>query len=1112
MNNHIHAKTFVYTSKALYCSLKIPLLFYARVMKLVSFFLFILSMSAAAEVAAQKIDLQAENATMKSVLMELTKKTGYTFLFKENEIAKAGPVSINLKQKDISEILIQLFSDQPFTYGIKGKIVSIKPKIRTKGNVLLQSTIRGRVTDSIGNGLEGVVVELESTSLRTATDKHGYYVLNDILVGGNIVFRLIGYETEKLAANRPEINIVLNQVVNELSEVVVSKGYYTTTRELNTGSVSSVGSEILQRQPVSDPLLALAGRVPGLYISQNNGVPGSSVNFSLRGRNSIANGNNPLFVIDGVPYLSEYPSGAPLIGLAAGQISPFANIPMHSIESIDVLKDADATAIYGSRGANGVILITTKKSKEAKTSVTVDFNSGAGAIARKMDFLNTAEYLAIRREAFANDGVPYRPTDYDVNGTWDTTRYTDWSDVMIGNTARLTNTSIGIQGGTANTQFSLSGSYRNETTVFPGENRNRKYGTHFRINHHSEDNKFQISYSALVSNMNLRLPNADYTDYLTLAPNAPNVYNADGSLNWENSTWENPLFLLNLRATTYTNNLNNDLSLSYQILKGLSVSSHFGFNNSGRKTKNIEPFDNYDPDVPILPSYRRHTTGEQNTRSWIIEPALQYDVRFAKNLFNVLVGSTFQDSQTEGIRVSGSGFSSDALIENLSAATTIGVSATGTSQYRYSALYSRIGYNYDDKYLLNLTGRRDGSSRFGPGRQFGNFWSVGGAWLFTKESFFPKNELLNFGKLRASYGITGNDQLGDYKYLSAYSSNGTPSTGNSYQGVSGLTPIQHTNPNYGWEEVKKIETALELGLLNNRVQLNFNWYLNRTNNQLVGYPLPLFTGYGSVQENLPAVVQNSGTEVEFQANLLTKKNLVWTLDVNFSLPRNKLVSYPDMESSSYVNTYKIGKPLTGRFLYQFTGLDSKTLIPTFLDRNGDGLYRSADDRIFTFVGQKAHAGLNNSFTIARTFQIDIFLQYVNQNGYQYYGQSYPGNSGNPGNNLPKFVLEDSSPFKYYTRSSATEAGAAYTILGQSDGVLGDASFLRLKNVSISWTMPQHLTDHLFLKVVKFYAQGQNLLTITDYKGLDPEIGRSSGSSTLSLPVLRMGTLGILLTL
>ena len=1107
MNNHIHAKTFVYMSRAFYCSLKIPILFYARVMKLVAFFLFVLSLGATADVVAQKVDLVAENASMKSVLMELTKRTGYSFVFKESEISKATPVSINLKQKEIGEILLQLFSDQPFSYDIKGKVVSIKPKILAKEIVLSQSTIRGRVTDSIGNGLEGVVVELEGSSIRTATDKQGYYVLNDVLIGGNIVFRLIGYETVKIAANRPEINTVLHQILNELSEVVVSKGYYTTTKEFNTGSVSSIKAEVLQRQPVGDPLLALAGRVPGLNIQQTSGVPGSAPNFSIRGRNSIANGNDPLFVIDGVPYFSSYPAGGAVPSSAAGPFSPFANIPIQSIESVEVLKDADATAIYGSRGANGVILITTKQANQEKTSLNIDINQGVGNISRKIDLLNTEQYLSIRKKAFEYDVLDFGAIDYDVNGTWDQDKYTDWQEVMIGGTSHLTNANLAVQGGNMKTQFSISGTYRRETTVFPGDSKSKQLGAYISLNHESKSKKFKISYNGLISNLNVVLPHSDFTTNIMLAPNSPALYDREGALNWENSTWFNPLWPLNQTATTMANNLNNDLNLSYQIFRGLSISGRFGTNNSSRNGTRLSPFIDYDPAYTINPTNRRHQFGSFDSKSWNIEPMISYDKRFERSVLNFLIGSTFQETRSDQLSILGTGFSSDEQVKNLGAATTVLLSNVSDTQYRYSALYSRLGYNYLEKYIINLTGRRDGSSRFGPGKQFGNFWAIGAAWIFSKESFFPRNDIVSMGKIRGSYGVTGNDQLGEYKYISAYTV-----SGNSYQGIRGLSPIQHTNPNYGWETVNKFEGAIELGLWRNNIQVTLNYYRNRTSNQLVGYALPLFTGFPSVQANLPAVIQNTGTEIEINANVFDNQKFGWSINFNFSVPRNKLVSYPNLETSTYRTQYAIGRSLSGAFLYHYTGLEAESQIPTFEDINSDGRVRSADDRRHTFLGQRYFAGLNNSFSINNSVRLDIFLQYVNQNGYQFIGSDTPGtNTGY--SNMSTSVLDINSIYKTFTSSSATPLGAAYRLLNQSDGVLGDASFLRIKNVSLSWDASKIFNSILNPGLLKLYMQTQNLFTFTKYKGLDPEVGLSSAiGAAPRLPALRMMTFGIQLTL
>lgn len=1113
MNYLIHAKRFGAQSAQQTHGLKVQLK-RSYIMKLAVFLSVLFSIQIASGTMAQKIDLQADKQSLLSVLQEIRKQSGYAILYNAKDIATASPVTIHVKGKPISEVLPILFKNQPLLYELKGRVISIEPKpANTKKNgqretLRDQEPIRGRVTDSTGMPLSGVTVRIIGTDQSTATNADGYFEFSTVSGNPTIVFSIVGYEQKAILIDNLTSPIVLYAQRSEIAEVLVSKGYYATTKELNTGSVSSVKADVLERQPVGDPLLALSGRVPGLYIQQNSGLPGIAPSFRLRGQNSIANGNNPLFVVDGVPYISSFPTNFPSVagGGARGDISPFASIPIQSIESIDVLKDADATAIYGSRGANGVILITTKKAKTDRTSLTADFNRGAGSVSRMVDLLNTEQFLAMRREAFANDGVAFGSTDYDVNGTWDQSRYTDWQDVMIGGTAQLTSAGLNINGGNSQTQFSISGNYRHETTVFPGDSRNKQYGTHINASHESQNKRFRISYSGLLSNLNLLVPQNDFMNNILLAPNAPALYNNDGTLNWENSTWQNPFYALDHTSTSTTKNLNNDLTLSYKILSGLKISSRFGFNESGRKTTNLTPIKNNDPIYAINPANRSHTVGNYEVKSWNIEPMLSYDHNLANGIFNALVGSTFQEIKSEQYQINASGFSSDEMIKNLGAASTVTLRNVNEIQYRYSAIYARLGYTHKERYIVNLTGRRDGSSRFGSGKQYGNFGAIGAAWIFSKESFFPKSDIISSGKFRASYGVTGNDQLGDYKYISAYSAKG-----GNYQGVTGLTPIQHTNPNYGWETVNKFETALELGLLNEKMHLSVNWYRNRTTNQLVGYSLPLYTGFASVQANLPAIIQNTGTEIELNASILNKRNLQWSADFNISVPRNKLVSYPELENSTYRTRYALGKSLNGSFLYHFTGLDPETKIPTFEDLNGDTFIRSADDRRHNFVGQKYFAGLNNSFTLYRNFQLDIFLQYIKQNSYEFFSAYQPGlNTAEI--NLASYVLDDNSDYSYFTQSFSSPAYQAYNLFFLSDAALGDASFLRLKNVNLSWTVDNHILNTLKLKNLKLYIQGQNLLTFTKYRGLDPEIGRGLPPGLPSLPSLRMVTFGIQLTL
>lgn len=390
MNYLIHAKRFGAQSVQQTDGHKVQLK-RSNIMKLAVFLSVLFSIQIASGAMAQKIDLQADKQSLLSVLQEIRKQSGYAILYNAKDIASASPVTIHVKGKPISEVLPIIFKNQPLLYEVKGRVISIEPKaVHTKKNGQQearrdQEPIRGRVTDSIGRPLSGVTVRIIGTDQSTATNADGYFEFSTVSGNPTVVFSIVGYKQKAVPLDNLTSPIVLYAQRSEIAEVLVSKGYYATTKELNTGSVSTVKAEVLERSPVGDPLLALSGRVPGLYIQQNSGLPGVDVSFQLRGQNSIANGNDPLFIIDGVPYISSYPiSTADFPSSATGgrinRLSPFANIPIQSIESIEVLKDADATAIYGSRGANGVILITTKKAQHEKTSVTIDYNRGAGGV------------------------------------------------------------------------------------------------------------------------------------------------------------------------------------------------------------------------------------------------------------------------------------------------------------------------------------------------------------------------------------------------------------------------------------------------------------------------------------------------------------------------------------------------------------------------------------------------------------------------------------------------------------------------------------------------------------------------------------------------------------
>jgi hypothetical protein len=412
-----------------------------------------------------------------------------------------------------------------------------------------------------------------------------------------------------------------------------------------------------------------------------------------------------------------------------------------------------------------------------------------------------------------------------------------------------------------------------------------------------------------------------------------------------------------------------------------------------------------------------------------------------------------------------------------------------------------------NKYLVNLTGRRDGSSRFGPGKKFANFGAVGLGWIFSKENYFKHLSFLSYGKLRGSFGITGNDQIGDYKYLSTWAPTIYP-----YQ-AGGLYPTNLLNPDYSWETNKKLEINIELGFIKDRILITGGYYNNKSSNQLVGYSLPLTTGFSSVQANLPAVVQNQGWEFEINTRNIEVKNFSWSTSFNISFPRNKLLSYPHLAASTYANTYVEGKSLFIQKLFQYEGVDPQTGIYQFQDVKNKTLTATpdypADLLPLKSVSQDFYGGLQNAI-IYKNWQFDLFFQFVKQTGYNYWYGSYnsPGMMGNQ----PIVVLDrwqkpgDNTTIQQFTQSYGSSAYSAYNI-GGSDYSVSDASFIRLKNISISYTLPDKVKRGLHLNNASLFIKGQNLFTITDYWGLDPE-----NQNTGHLPALRVLIAGFKITI
>lgn len=1105
MNYLIHAKRFGAQSAQQTDGHKVQLK-RSYIMKLAVFLSVVFSIQIASGAMAQKIDLQADKQSLLSVLQEIRKQSGYAILYNAKDIAAASPVTIHVKGKPISDVLPILFKNQPLLYELKGRVISIEPKpahTKKKGQNEVrmdQEPIRGRVTDSVGTGLPDVTIQVKGTNNSTITNAAGEFFLENVDDEAVLIFSSVGFLTVENHVNgRSTINVLLKRHLLAIQEVEINAGYWKVDNKMRTGNISRVEGKIIQQQPVLDPMLALAGRVPGLAITQQSGLPGAYHAMRIRGNNSLANGNDPLFLIDGVPFNSATLSNS-VIGSGATRLSPFALLSADEIESIEVLKDADATAIYGSRGANGVILITTKKGSVGKTTVGVSATTGFGKVGRTIDLLNTEQYLDMRREAFANDGVTTYPANaYDVNGTWDQDRYTDWQKILIGNTSRVSSIQGQISGGSAQTQFLVGGGYSTETTVFPGDYDTKKGTANISLNHGSKNKKFNFSISARYANNLTDQPQIDFTtNIINLAPNSPALYDANGDLNWENETWDNPMAYIKRRAKLNSKNLISNASLRYQIFDPLEVKLNIGYNQIYTVGSNITPISSYRPSDYIYPAIRSHNRAESSQDTYILEPQLNFKKRLVYGNLEATMGSTFQKSNNYTLAQTASNFSDDALIENLMAAANITVVQNRQTEYRYAALFARVNYNLMDKYILNLVARRDGSTRFAPDRKYGNFASIGAAWIFSNERIF-NNSALSFGKIRASYGITGNDQLTDYQYLSTY----TPYN-NQYLGITGLYPTRLYTSEYGWEAVRKIEGAVDLGFLADKIKLSAVYFRNRTDNQLVGYPLPTMTGFTSIQGNLPAVLENRGWEWELNTVNISNQKFTWSTSLNISIPDSKLISYPDFVNSSYRNIYEIGKPLTISRAFHWTGVDPETGIHTYQDIDGDGNVTSPQDLQSLFnLGRRYYGGMSNTLSY-RGLSLDFFLQFVKKNGRV--PMTVPGSAFI---NQPVWLMDrwrnpgDVTEVQRFSQGG-TAVSTMLTGLNNSDLVYGDASFIRLKNVSVSYQLPTDILKSYWISQCRIFAQCQNLITFTRYRGLDPE-------TETALPVIRMITAGINLT-
>ncbi len=1050
-----------------------------------------------------KISLEVHDETITSAIKKIEQNSQFRFLYRNNELKNLKTVNLPLSERTVKETLDIILKGTGLTFiQVDNKILISKQSLPTAAETAKDIRLTGMVTDEIGNPLPGVSIRIKGDKMfSTASDQYGHFGITVPSVNGiTIIFSYIGYVTREIPVDdkTPALKIALVPEAGSLNEVQII-GYGTTTRKTSTGSVASITAKEIEKQPVGNPLAALSGRMSGVLIAQNNGVPGGAIQVQIRGQNSLSSGGIPLYVIDGVPF-TNFNGGSPATDNlnafgtsgASGGISPFGMINPSDIERIDILKDADATSIYGSRGANGVVLITTKKGKSGKVKIGLNLNTGFTEVNRFIPTLDLQQYLALRKEAFQNDGVTPNATIAPDLTVWDQNNGTDFQKLLIGNRGHVNEIQGSMSGGNDQTRFFFNSAYRRESTVFLGDNASKRFSSRLNLDHSSQNKKFNASFSVSYSNDNTNIPTSDLSSVYSFPPNLP-LYDATGKLAWVTG-FTNPLASLLRRYNGVTNNLIANSNLQYKITPELTAKVNFGYTNTRLEQTATTPASSQNPaNNPTSSAVFTNL----NAQNWIIEPTLDYVKTIGQGKLTALIGTSFQQNTSNGLSLLGSNYSNEALLGTLGAAGTTTVNYNNIVKYKYNAVFAKLNYDWNEKYLINATFRRDGSSRFGPANRFGNFGAIGAGWVFTQEDFVKDNlPFLSFGKLRGSFGTTGNDQISNFIYLPLYSSTTT------YLGNAATTVTTIPNEDIKWETTKKLEFAIDLGFLKDRISFTANYYRNRSSDQIAFNALATQSGYNSYQANLPALIQNKGLELELNSTNIVSKDFTWKTNVNFTFTDNKLLEFPDLDKSFSASSYVVGESINLFRLYHYLGVNPANGTAMYEDRDGNGII-NINDRYVADLGTPFFGGFNNTFTY-KGFELGIFFQFNHRFGVTQIVNTRPGTFANQNDYwLGRWTpTNTNSNIPGSSATAGTAIASSYNLFTSSDAVYGDASYLKLRSVNFSYTLPQEWLRHIKVSNASVFVQGQNLYTWAKNKYiLDTETTVQGGPSGLGTGVI-----------
>ncbi|MFH5831929.1 SusC/RagA family TonB-linked outer membrane protein [Halalkalibaculum sp. DA384] len=1078
---------------------------------------------------------------LEQALNMLEHRFNVVFLYRTDALEGRKVKKSKFLPNNVQEALDHLLEGQrleskylnPKTYGIYTQTHSA---LKRQEAIILE-TVSGQVSDAAsGEPLPGVNVVVKGTTTGTSTDSEGGFELNVPSLQDTLVFSFIGYQTQEVPINgRTNIEVALQTQAVSGEELVVV-GYGTQQRKDLTGSVSSVGVEDFESGFNSNPEQLVQGKAAGVQINQASGAPGAQSRVRIRGTGSINAGNSPLYVIDGMPIDNNAnPIATTSVG-GQSSMNPLSTINPSDIESIEILKDASATAIYGARGANGVIIITTKDGREG---FSVNYNGYVGIqdIANKLDLLGPMEYVSVMNGIAEMDGESPVFTQSEIGQIGSGT---DWQEEIY-RTAPVQNHQISFSRGIEDTRYYVSFNMFNQDGLVVNSNM-RRYNGRFNIEHQSGDNiNFGLKFTtSLIENE--RAPQGTGTNEfagvigaaLEWDPTYP-IYNSEGEyIRHSTITIDNPMALSNgVSQFDRTNRTIGNAYVEYDIMENWSAKLNFGTDRQNIRS------DAYSSTLTIAGEGAGGIADVVNSESndYVADFTTNYQTVFNDiHDLSILGGITYQKFINRYQSSEASGFPSDATkTDNLSLGSrdTYLVNTNSLKNTLLSYL-GRLNYSLNNKYLLTATFRADGSSRFGSENRYGFFPSFALGWRLSDEPFMADLDFLNNLKLRASWGITGNQEIGNFNYLQTLGSGGSAVFGD--QVITTVSPQRLPNPNLKWEETTQVNLGVDFSLVDDRLSGSIDWYEKDTDDLLLNLPIPSTSGYSSILSNVGSV-KNSGWEFVLESRNITGSKFSWSTSGNVTFMDNEVADLgpiPEIIHGSgggfisQIALIRPGEPLNAYYGWEIDGVfqQGDDIVSSaqpnaepgywkFKDQNNDGTINSDDKTIIGSPHPDFTFGLTNTFNYQR-FSLNVFLRGVlgneklNSNRLRAF---HPISSRR--NRLAEPLLNRWTPENPSSRypsgaNLGIYAGGGTTVHTET---VEDASFLRLQNVTLRYQIPTESMG--FVQNASVHITGQNLLTITDYSGYDPEVSSYGNSDVLvdynSYPFARTFQLGIDIT-